>query len=201
MNNLPPELEETVLSHCNAQDFIALISTNKCWSKWATGIKTKSGTLRRQVFENTELSPPQDCAICYTCNRILRRQKFADHELGLERGDTSRALGGPLANQRFCLDCGRQSGYYQVGKKVKWQHINQFACRTCRTFCGTYDSDCVPEMFPLTVRAWMSGEEKRELRGYKDWAEKQGIIVRARKVTALRDKARGSGLTRLFRAF
>lgn len=185
MNTLPRELEEHILSHCTARDFRALTSTNKRWSDWAKPIKQE---LFRQVLESTELSPPQGQAICYSCNRVLRRQKFADHELGLERGDTTKTLRGPLANERFCLECGLQSGYYEAGKKVKWQRTNQFACRTCRTFCGTYDSDCVPEVFPLTLRVWMSAEEKRELRGYKDWAERQGIIVQARKFTT-RDKA------------
>ncbi|KAL8751498.1 MAG: hypothetical protein Q9184_006050 [Pyrenodesmia sp. 2 TL-2023] len=178
MITLPRELEESILRHCSARDFKALTSTNKRWSEWAKPIQQR---LLRQVIENTELSPPQDQAICYSCKRVLRRQKFADRELGLKRGDTTKALGGPLAKERFCLDCGLQSQHYVVGKKVKWQRINQFACRTCRTFCGTYDSDCVPEIFPLTLRVWMSGEEKRALRGYKDWAEKQGIIVRARR--------------------
>lgn len=47
-----------------------------------------------------------------------------------------------------------------------------------------YDgSDCEPEIFPLHLRDWMSAEKKRELRGYKNWASKQGVIVRARELT------------------
>ncbi|KAI4172150.1 MAG: hypothetical protein LQ346_008651 [Caloplaca aetnensis] len=188
MSGLPNELKLNILSRLTAPDFTALPTAIKSWAFAATAIKARNHSTLTQVLANTELtfSSPlpqnQSHAICYSCHRVLRRQKFADSELGLSRGDTSKALGGPSANRRFCLACGLKHGIYEPGTKVKWNRVNKFACRTCGTFCGMYDgSDCEPEIFPLHLRDWMSAEKKRELRGYKNWASKQGVIVRARR--------------------
>ncbi|KAL8900017.1 MAG: hypothetical protein Q9207_005906 [Kuettlingeria erythrocarpa] len=190
ISSLPSELKLNILSRLTAPDFTALTTAIKSFSFAAIALKARNHSVLTHVLANTELSlssalpqQQQSHAICYSCHCILRRQKFADGELGLEKGDTSKALAGPSGNTRFCLNCGLKHGIYEPGTKVKWHRVNQFACKTCGTFCGTYDdSDCEPEIIPLRLRDWMSAEKKRELRGYKDWASKQGVVVRARKL-------------------
>lgn len=91
----------------------------------------------RELLRATEKSPrtiPANYLVCYTCVKILPKDRFADSASLRER----RSL-GVARGDRFCVACGIKHALYSPGSSLSVNGKRFTVCKECRSRFPTRD--------------------------------------------------------------
>lgn len=75
---------------------------------------------------------PLDHLPCYLCARMVPASQFID-----KHKSRTRALGGKLCHERWCIHCGIDKKELSPGQLVTMDHVSRKRCYECGEFCYT----------------------------------------------------------------